>query len=63
MMMHGLTDVKFINAKQTGDIYSYKNIKRKLHKTIAAIWFNIKPEAVTAVVELLKMGVRTPEIC
>jgi len=39
MMMHGLANVKFINAKQAGDIYSYKNIKRKLHKKIAAIWF------------------------
>ena len=31
---------KFINAKQAGEIYTYKNIKQKLHKTIAAIWFN-----------------------
>jgi len=42
MMMHGLANVKFINAKEVGDIYSYKNIKRKLHKTIAATWFNNK---------------------
>jgi hypothetical protein len=40
MIMHGLANVKFINAKQVGDIHSYKNIKQKLHKTIAAIWFN-----------------------
>jgi len=39
-MMHGLTDLKFINAKQAGEIYPYKNIKRKLHKTVEAIWFN-----------------------
>ena len=38
--MHGTTNLKFINAKQAGDIYVYKNIKQKLHKTIAAIWFN-----------------------
>jgi hypothetical protein len=31
---------KFINAIQAGDIYSYRNIKRKLHKTVAAILFN-----------------------
>jgi hypothetical protein len=24
----------------SGDIYAYKNIKQKLHKSIAAIWFN-----------------------
>jgi hypothetical protein len=40
MMVHGIANVKFINAKQAGDIYSYKNIKRKLHKTTAATWFN-----------------------
>jgi hypothetical protein len=38
--MHGTANLKFINAKQAGDIYVYKNIKQKLHKTIAAIWFN-----------------------
>jgi hypothetical protein len=52
---------KFINAKQAGDIYAYRNVKRKLHKAVAAIWFKIKhaetssssdgkPEAATAVV-------------
>jgi hypothetical protein len=38
--MHGLANVKFINAKQAGDIYSYKNIKRNLHKKIATTCFN-----------------------
>jgi hypothetical protein len=38
--MHGLTNPRFINAKQAGEIYSHKNIKRKLHKTVVAIWFN-----------------------
>jgi hypothetical protein len=33
MMMHGLTNPKFINAKQAGDKYAYRNIKRKLHNT------------------------------
>jgi hypothetical protein len=33
MMMHGLTDPKFINAKQEGDTYAYRNIKPKLHIT------------------------------
>jgi hypothetical protein len=40
MMMHGLANPKFINAKQAGDKYAYINVKRKLHKTKAAIWFN-----------------------
>jgi hypothetical protein len=39
-MMAGFANVKFINAKQAGDTYLYKNIKRKLDKTIAATWFN-----------------------
>jgi hypothetical protein len=38
--MHGTTNLKFINAEQARDIHMYKNIKQKLHKTIAAIWFN-----------------------
>ena len=74
-MMHGRTNLKFVNSKQAGEIYSYTNIKRKLHKTIAAIWFNnktqhdchhdtkVKPEAATAVTELLMMGGETPETC
>jgi hypothetical protein len=41
LRMHGTTtNHKFINAKQAGDIRTYKNIKQKLHKTIAANWFN-----------------------
>jgi hypothetical protein len=27
-------------AKQAKDTYNYRNIKQKLHKTTAAIWFN-----------------------
>jgi len=38
--MHGMKNLKFINAKQAKNAYEYKNIKRKLHRTIAAIWFN-----------------------
>jgi hypothetical protein len=33
-------NVKFADAKQARDIYGYKNLKRKLLKTMAAIWFN-----------------------
>jgi hypothetical protein len=33
-------NLKFINAKQAKEVYEYKNIKQKLHKTTAAIWFN-----------------------
>jgi len=39
-MMHGSTNIKFINAKKAIEVYAYKNIKRKLYKTNAAIWFN-----------------------
>jgi len=71
MMMHGLTNPTFINAKQAGDKYAYRNIKQKLHKTIAAIWFNKlpprsnvgKPKVATAVYKLLMMGKRMPETC
>jgi hypothetical protein len=36
--MHGTMNLKFINAKQEGEVYEYRNIKQKLLKTIAAIW-------------------------
>jgi len=39
-MMHGSMNIKFINAKQAKEVHAYKNIKRKLYKTNAAIWFN-----------------------
>jgi hypothetical protein len=38
--MHGQTQIKFVCAKQAKHIYEYKNIKRRLHKTTAAIWYN-----------------------
>jgi hypothetical protein len=38
--MHGTMNVKFADAKQATDIYGYKNLKLKLLKTTAAIWFN-----------------------
>jgi len=38
--MHGSMHIKFINAKQATEIHAYKNIKRKLYKTNAAVWFN-----------------------
>jgi hypothetical protein len=33
-------NIKFINTKQAIEVHTYKNIKRKLYKTNAAIWFN-----------------------
>ena len=39
-MMHRSMNIKFINAKQATEIHAYKNTKRKLYKTNAAIWFN-----------------------
>ena len=38
--MHGTMNLKFSEAKQTKEIYQYKNIKGKLYKTNAAIWYN-----------------------
>jgi len=38
--MHGSMSIKFINSKQAIDIHAFKNTKRKLYKTNAAIWFN-----------------------
>jgi len=38
--MQGTTSLKFIDAKQAKDIYHYKNIKRKLYRINAAIWYN-----------------------
>ena len=38
-MMHGTTNIKFIDTQQTKLAYQYKNTKRKLYKTNAAIWY------------------------
>ena len=38
--MHGQRNIKFCNAKQAKQTYQYKNIKTKLYKNIAAIWYN-----------------------
>ena len=38
--MHGLSNIKFVNAKQAYEAHQYKSTKRKLHNTIAAIWYN-----------------------
>jgi hypothetical protein len=40
--MHGQPSVKFCNAQQATRVYRYKNIKTKLFKNNAAIWYNIK---------------------
>jgi hypothetical protein len=37
--MYGTMNLKFINAKQAGEVYEYRNTKHKLHSTIAAIWY------------------------
>jgi hypothetical protein len=39
-LMHRTMNLKFANAKQAKETYEYRNIKQKLHKTTAAIWFN-----------------------
>jgi hypothetical protein len=38
--MHGQHNIKFSNAQQAKQIHRYKNIKLKLYKTNAAIWYN-----------------------
>jgi hypothetical protein len=38
--MHRTKNIKFVNAKQAKEIYNCKNIKRKLYKINAAIWYN-----------------------
>ena len=38
--MHRSTKLKFSDAKQAREIYNYKNIKRKLYRRNAAIWYN-----------------------
>jgi len=38
--MHGTTNIKCIKAKQAKVIYQFNNIKNKLYKTNATIWYN-----------------------
>ena len=40
LTMHGHRIIKLANAKQAREIYQFKTLKRSLHKTTAAIWFN-----------------------
>jgi hypothetical protein len=37
--VYSMNNSKFINARQAKEIYQYKNIKEKLHKINAAIWY------------------------
>ena len=43
-MMHGTTNIKFIDVQQAKLAYQYKNTKGKLYKTNAAIWYKKKPK-------------------
>jgi len=65
--MHGNTKLKFCDAKQAIDIYNYKNIKRKLYRTNAAIWYNkIQLPVLVAAVSVFYTpddGRLTPETC
>jgi major membrane immunogen (membrane-anchored lipoprotein) len=38
--MHGPMNIKFVDAKQAKETYQYRNIRGKLYKTNAAIWYN-----------------------
>jgi hypothetical protein len=42
IVMHGNKDIKLINAKQAKGVHTFKNIKRKIYRTTAAIWFLTK---------------------
>jgi hypothetical protein len=61
--MHGHPNIKFAIAKQAKETFPYKNIKRKMHRTTAAIWFNKETIGNVRQFDLLKMGVNTPETC
>jgi len=39
-MMHAQKNIKLCDAKQAEQVYHYKNIRLKLYKNNAAIWFN-----------------------
>ena len=67
-MMHGSTRLKFGDAKQAREIYNYKNIKRNLYRTNAAIWYNkiCSTHVTVAAVLVLNTpddGRLTPETC
>jgi hypothetical protein len=53
--MHGTMNLKFISAKQAKEVYEYKNIKQKLHKTTAATWFNESVEKKDKVLMILRL--------
>jgi hypothetical protein len=38
--MYGTMNIKFNDAKQAIEVFQYKNTKRKLYRTNAAIWYN-----------------------
>ena len=38
--MYGTMNIKFSNAKQAVEVLQYKNTKRKMYRTNAAIWYN-----------------------
>jgi len=38
--MHGTTNKKLIDVKQAKVIYQFNNIKKKVYRTNAAIWYN-----------------------
>jgi hypothetical protein len=38
--MNETINIKYVEAKQARAIYHFKNTKRKLYRTNAAIWYN-----------------------
>ena len=48
--MHGQQNNKICNAEQAKHLYRYKNIKTKLYKCNAAMWYNEK--------QCIKLGIK-----
>jgi hypothetical protein len=42
--MHDQQNIKYGKAKQAKQTHQYKNIKTKLYKTNAAVWYNLRNE-------------------
>jgi hypothetical protein len=61
--MHGHPNIKFAISKTAKETPAYKNIKGKMHRTTAAMWFNKDTIDSVRQFDLLKMGVNTSETC
>jgi hypothetical protein len=69
--MHGTTNLKINNSTCFGHPHAHHH---ELNNCCSSLWFTVgtallsprsngKPEAATAVIELMMMGMRIPETC